>query len=229
MQTTRKVTAVKSATTKRALGSLLKNIVEGKDLLKLRSGAKLFSQVEAGNAIYFLQTGEVQLTVVSAQGREAVLAFLGPGDFLGEECLVANSRRTSTATSLQPSTVFRIEKHAMLQALHVDPKFSEKFVSSLLARSINLEEDLCEQLFNHSERRLACALLKLIRVGGHDKLQDTKLPKFTQKMLAAIVGTTPSKVSLFMSKFRKLGLIDYRGTGDITVKAERLTEAVLHD
>jgi hypothetical protein len=109
------------------------------------------------------------------------------------------------------------------------PKFSEEFVSPLLARNINLEEDLCDQLFNHSERRLACALLKLTRVGEHDTLQDTKLPKFTQKMLAEIVGATPSKVGLFMNKFRRLGLIDYRGTGDITVKAERLTEAVLHD
>jgi CRP/FNR family cyclic AMP-dependent transcriptional regulator len=229
MQTARQVTAVKWATTKRALDSLLKNIVEGKDLLKLRSGAKLFSQGEEGDAIYFLQTGKVQLTVVSAQGKEAVLALLGPRDFLGEECLVGNSRRTSTATSLQPSTVFRIEKRAMLQALHLDPKFSEEFVSSLLARNINLEQDLCDQLFNHSERRLACALLKLSRLGQHDKLQDTKLPKFTQKMLAEIVGTTRSKVNLFMNKFRRLGLIDYRGTGDITVKAERLTEAVLHD
>jgi CRP/FNR family cyclic AMP-dependent transcriptional regulator len=109
METARKVTAVKSARTKRALDSLLKHIVEGKDLLNLRSGAKLFSQVEDGDAIYFLEAGKVQLTVVSAQGREAVLALLGPRDFLGEECLVGNSRRTSTATSLQPSRVFRIE------------------------------------------------------------------------------------------------------------------------
>jgi CRP/FNR family cyclic AMP-dependent transcriptional regulator len=229
MQTARKVTAVKSAKTNRALDSLLKNVVERKDLLKLQNGAKLFSQGEEGDAIYFIQTGKVQLTVVSAQGREAMLATLGPRDFLGEESLVGNSRRTSTATSLQPSTVFRIEKAAMLQALHVDPRFSEEFMTSLLARNINLEEDLCDQLFNHSERRLACALLKLTRSGRHDKLRDTKLPKFTQKMLAEIVGTTRSKVNFLMNKFRTLGLIDYRGTGDITVKAERLTEAVLHD
>ena len=229
MQAARKVTAVKSAKTNPALNSLLKNVVEGKDLLRLRNGAKLFSQGEEGDAIYFIRTGKVQLTVVSAQGREAVLAMLGPRDFLGEECLVGNSRRTSTATSLEPSTVFRIEKRAMLQALHLHPKFSEEFLSSLLARNINLEEDLCDQLFNHSERRLACALLKLTRLGQHDKLADAKLPKFTQKMLAERVGTTRSKVNCLMNKFRRLGLIDYKGTGDITVKAELLTEAVLHD
>jgi CRP/FNR family cyclic AMP-dependent transcriptional regulator len=229
MQTARKVTTVKSAKTNPALNSLLKSVVECKDLLKLRNGAKLFSQGEEGNAIYFIRTGKVQLTVVSAQGREAVLAMLGPRDFLGEKCLVGNSRRTSTATSLEPSTVFRIEKRAMLQALHLHPQFSEEFVTSLLARNINLEEDLCDQLFNHSERRLACALLKLTRLGQHDKLADAKLPKFTQKMLAERVGTTRSKISFFMNKFRRLGLIDYKGTGDITVKAELLTEAVLHD
>ena len=229
MQTARKVTAVKSAKTNPALDSLLKNVVEYKDLLKLKEGAKLFSQGEEGDAIYFIQTGKVQLTVVSAQGRKAILAMLGPRDFLGEECLVCNSRRTSTATSLEPSKVFRIEKRAMLQALHLHPKFSEEFVTSLLARNINLQGDICDQLFNHSERRLACALLKLSRVGQYDKLPDAKLPKFTHKMLAEIVGTTRSKVNVFMNKFRKLGLIDYRGAGDITVKAELLTEAVLHD
>jgi CRP/FNR family transcriptional regulator, cyclic AMP receptor protein len=229
MHTARKVTAVKLAKTNPARDSLLKNVVEGKDLLKLRNGAKLFSQGEEGDAIYFIRTGKVQLTVVSAQGREAVLAMLGPRDFLGEECLVGNSRRTSTATSLEPSTVFRIEKRAMLQALHLHPRFSEEFVTSLLARNINLEEDLCDQLFNHTERRLACALLKLTRLGLHDKQPDAKLPKFTQKMLAERVGTTRSKVNCLMNKFRRLGLIDYRGAGDITVKAELLTEAVLHD
>ena len=229
MQRARKLTGLKSAKVNPSVESVLKNIVAGKKLVRLRKSAKLFSQGERADAIYFIQTGKVQLTVVSAQGKIAVLDTLGPRDFLGEECLVGNSRRTSTATSLQPSTVFRIEKHAMLQALHLDSKFSEEFVSSLLVRNINLEEDLCNQLFNHTEKRLACALLKLTRLGEHYKLQDAKLPKFTQKMLAEIVGTTRSRVNLFMNKFRRLGLIDYRGTGDITVKAERLTEAVLHD
>jgi CRP/FNR family cyclic AMP-dependent transcriptional regulator len=229
MQTARKTTAVKSAKTRSALGNLLQDVAESKDLFKFQNGAKLFSQGEVGDAIYFIQTGKVQLIAVSAQGREAVLATLGPHDFLGEECLVGNSRRTSTATSLKLSTAFKIDKRSMLEALHLHPKFSREFVTSLLARNINLEEGLRDELFNHSERRLACTLLKLSRSGRRDKLPDAKLPKFTQQMLAEIIGTTRSKVSVLMNKFRKLGLIDYRGAGDITVKAELLTKVVLHD
>ena len=117
----------------------------------------------------------------------------------------------------------------MLKALHLDRRFSEVFMNSLLARNINLEIELSDQLFNHSEKRLACALLKLTRHVRPEKLPNAKLPKITQKMLAEMIGTTRSKVGVFMNKFRKLGLIDYRGTGDITVNAERMTEAVLHD
>jgi CRP-like cAMP-binding protein len=117
----------------------------------------------------------------------------------------------------------------MLEALHLDARFSESFMNSLLARTIDLEEDLSDQLFNHSEKRLACALLKLTRQREHDKLPNAKLPRISQKMLADMIGTTRSKVGGFMNKFRKLGLIAYKGTGTITVKAERMTEAVLHD
>ena len=208
MQTARKVVAVKSTNTHAALNSLLKNAVEGKDLLKLRTGTELFSQGEEGDAIYFIQTGQVLRTVVSAQGKKALLTKLGPRDFLGEECLARNSRRTSTATSLEPSTVFRIEKRAMLQALHLHPKFSDGFVASLLARNVNLEEDLRDQLLDQGERRLAGALLKFSRYGKHDKQPDAKLLKVTQKVLAEIGGTTRSKVYFFMNRFRALGLID---------------------
>src|SRR6267143_797203 len=165
MQTTRKVAALKSAKNGSALERLLESIVDGKDLSNLRKGAKLFSQGEEADAIYFIQTGKVRVTVVSAQGKEAVLATMGPGDFLGEECLVGHSLRTSTATSVEPSTVFRMKKRAMLQALHVQPGFSEEFVASLLARNVNLEEDLCDQLFNHSEKPLARVLLRLSGFG----------------------------------------------------------------
>jgi CRP/FNR family transcriptional regulator, cyclic AMP receptor protein len=228
MQRTMRPRALKSAKAAITLDSLLRNIVEGKDLLKHRKGAKLFSQGEEADAIYFIQTGKVQLTVVSPQGKKAALAMMGPRDFLGEECLVGDSRRTSTATSLGSSTVFRIEKHAMLQAIHLQPEFSADFVASLLARSVNMEEDLCDQLFNHSELRLACALLKLSRAGRHARLPDVKVPAVTHKKLAEIVGTTPSKIIFFMNKFRKLGLIDYRGDGDVKVMSERLTDMVLH-
>ena len=184
---------------------------------------------DQADAIYFIQTGKVKVTVVSVQGKEAVLAMVGPREFFGEGSLVGQPLRISTATTTESSTVFRVEKQAMLQALHAQSDLSEKFTAALLSRNINLEEDLCDQLLNHSERRLACALLKLSRLGQHHKLPDAKLPKFTQKMLAEIVGTTRSEVSSLMNKFRTLGLIDYSGAGDITVKAELLTEAVLHD
>jgi CRP-like cAMP-binding protein len=197
--------------------------------LKLRKGVKLFSQGVKADGIYFIKAGKVRVTVISAQGKQAVLAVLGPRDFLGEGCLAGDSVRTSTATSVGLSTVFRIEKRAMLQALHRQPEFSEKFMASLLVRHVNLEEGLCDQLFNHSEKRLACVLLKLARFGQHDKLPNTKVPGLTHKMLAEIVGLTRSRISFFMNKFRKLGLIDYKGDRDIIVRTELLTDVVLHD
>src|SRR4030095_9451717 len=210
MQRTMKARARRSEKADLTVESLLGKIVKGKELLKRRKGAKLFSQGEEANAIYFIQTGKVQLTVVSPQCKKAVFATMGPRDFLGEECLVGDSRRTSTATSAGPSTVFRIEKRAMLQAIHLQPEFSADFVASLLARNVNMEEDLCDQLFNHSELRLACTLLRLSRAGRHAELRDVKIPGVAHKMLAEIVGTAPSKIVLLMNKFRNLGLIDYR-------------------
>jgi CRP-like cAMP-binding protein len=207
--------------------SLLGKILKGKALLKTRKGARLFSQGEEADAIYFIQTGKVQLTVVSPQGKKAVLGMMGPRDFLGEECLVGDSRRTSTAKTLEPSKVFRIEKRAMVQAIRLQPEFSKEFVASLLARNVNMEEDLCDQLFNHSELRLACALLKLSRESHHTRLRDVKVSGVTHKKLAEIVGTTPSKIMFFMHKFRALGLIDYKGDGDIKVMSERLTDMVI--
>jgi len=229
MQRARKFTGLKSAKVNPSVESVLENIVAGKNLVRLRKSAKLFSQGEKADAIYFIQTGKVQMTVVSAQGKKAVRDTLGPRDFLGEGCLVGDSVRTSTATSMQPSTVFRIEKRAMLEALHVHREFSENFVASLLARNVELEENLCDQLFNHSERRLARVLLRLSRFGQHDKLPDTKVPRLTHKALAEILGTTRSRISFFMNKFRVLGLIDYKRGGEITVMAELLTDVVLHD
>jgi CRP/FNR family cyclic AMP-dependent transcriptional regulator len=228
MQRTMKPKAPRAAKAATTVDSLLGNILKGKELLKRRKGATLFSQGEEADAIYFIQTGKVQLTVVSPQGKTAALAMMGPRDFLGEECLVGDSRRTSTATSLGSSTVFRIDKHAMLQAIHLQPEFSADFVASLLARSVNMEEDLCDQLFNHSELRLACTLLRLSRAGQRAKLPDVKVAAVTHKQLAEIVGTTPSKIIFFMNKFKKLGLIDYRGDGDVKVMSEPLTDMVLH-
>jgi CRP/FNR family cyclic AMP-dependent transcriptional regulator len=230
MQGSRKTTRHRSVKVDLSLESLLENIVGGKELLQLRKGATLFSQGEEADALYFMQTGKVQLTVVSTQGKKAVLATMWPRDFFGEECLVAHSRRMSTSTSLRLSTVFRIEKRAMLQALHSQPRLSEQFIASLLVRNVNLEGDLCDQLFNHSERRLASLLLNLSRFGPHGKLPDAKVSNFTHKMLAEIVGTTRPRISFFMTKFRKLGLIQYhKGNTDIIVMADALTDSILSD
>jgi CRP/FNR family cyclic AMP-dependent transcriptional regulator len=227
MGRTRNAKALKSEKADLTVKGLLGKIVKGKALLNRRKGAKLFSQGEEADAIYFIQTGKVQLTVVSPQGKKAVLGMMGPRDFLGEECLVGHSHRTSTAKTLEPSKVFRIEKRAMLQAIRLQPEFSEEFMASLLARNVNMEEDLCDQLFNHSELRLACALLKLSRASQHTRLRNVKVPGVTPQKLAEIVGTTPSKIMFFMHKFRKLGLIDYGGGGDIKVMSELLTDMVI--
>jgi CRP/FNR family transcriptional regulator, cyclic AMP receptor protein len=181
--------------------------------------------------MYFIRTGKVKVAVASARGKNAVLALLGPRDFFGEGCLVGRtSARTSTATALEPSTIFRIGKRAMLQAFHNEPRFAETFLTAVLARSVNLEEDLCDQIFNHSEKRLARVLLKLSRFAPHDKLANITVPKMNQETLAEIVGTTRSRINVFMTKFRKLGLIEYhKGNTDITIMAEALTNSILHD
>jgi len=206
---------------------LLENIVEGKTILQLGKDVKVFSQGDSAEAIYFIQTGKVKVTVVSAIGNEAVLAILGPRGFLGEGCLVGQTLRVSTATAVQSTTIFRIERRAMLRALHAQPELSEKFTASLLARNIDLEEDLCDQLFNHGEKRLARVLLKLARFGQHDATPAAKMPRVSHETLAEMVGTTRSRITHFMNKFRKMGLIDYNG--EITVRAELLTDVVLHD
>jgi CRP/FNR family transcriptional regulator, cyclic AMP receptor protein len=206
---------------------LLENIDDGKTILRLQKDGIVFSQGDPAEAMYFIQTGKVKITVVSAAGKEAVLAMFGPRGFLGEGCLVGQTLRMSTATAIQSSTLFRIERRAMLRALHAQPELSEKFMASLLSRNLDLEEDLCDQLFNHSEKRLARVLLKLARFGQHETLPAAKMPRMSHETLAEMVGTTRSRVTHFMNKFRTLGLIDYNG--EITVRAELLTDVVLHD
>lgn len=209
--------------------NLLKNIVEGKHILQLPKNTPVFNQGAAADAIYFIQVGRVKVTVLSAQGKEAILAMLGPHDFFGEGCLVGQSLRISTATTTESSTVFRVQKQAMLRALHSQPELSEKFTAALLARNIDLEEDLCDQLFNHTEKRLARVLLKLSRLGQQADIPDAKMPRLTHETLAEMVGTTRSRITVFMNKFRKLGLIEYTGKGEITVREELVTDVVLHD
>ena len=228
MQKLTKTTKLKSAEIDPYVESMLEKIVEGKKILKLRTGIKLFSQGAETNAIYFIQSGAVKLTIVSLEGKEAVLAMLGPRDFFGEGCLVGQSLRISTATTTESSIVFEIQKRAMLQALHDYPELSEKFVASLLVRNIDTEEDIGNKLFNQTEKRLARVLLKLSRYGQHDFLPDTKLTQLSDETLADLVGTTPARISHFLNKFRKLGLVHYHYNGKIVVRAEMLSDMVLH-
>jgi CRP/FNR family cyclic AMP-dependent transcriptional regulator len=229
MQEAKKITKLNFTGIDSHVESLLKSIVVGKHVLELQKNTPVFSQGDQADAIYFIQTGKVKVTVVSAQGKEAVLAMLGPREFFGEGCLIGQPLRISTASTTESSTVFRVQKQAMLQALHAQRELSEKFTAALLARNIDLEEDLCDQLFNHSEKRLARVLLKLSRFGQHADMPDAKMPRLTHETLAEMVGTTRSRITFFMNKFKRLGLIEYTGTGDVTVRDELMTDVVLHD
>jgi CRP/FNR family transcriptional regulator, cyclic AMP receptor protein len=207
--------------------TLLKEISKGKRAITLQSGKKVFSQGDPADAIYFLQTGRVKVSVISSAGKEAVLSLLGPQSFFGEGALVGQSLRMSTVTTVEPITMLRVEKRAMLRALHSWVDLSESFIASLLKRNIDLEEDLCDQLFNHSEKRLARVLLKLARLHEHAVAVDATVPTLSHETLAEMVGTTRSRITGFMNKFRKMGLIEYNGK--LVVKAELLTDVVLHD
>jgi len=209
------------------VSSLLQAITTGKTTLTPAKGTRIFSQGEKSDAVYFIESGKVKISVVSPRGKEAVLVILGTRDFFGEGCLVGQPLRISTAIALEASTLFRVEKDTMLQALARQRNLSERFIASLLVRNINLEEDLCDQLFNHSERRLARVLLKLARMRQHDALPDAGVPLLSHETLAEMVGTTRSRITYFMNKFRKMGLIDYNG--DLTVRIELLTDVVLRD
>jgi len=228
MSTTKtKKASVRASSVDPYLENLLKGIDDGKTILRFQKDGTVFSQGDAADAIYFIQTGKVKITVVSSAGKEAVLAMLGPRSSIGEGCLVGQSLRIGTATAIQPTTLFRIERRIMLRALQAQRELSEKFTASLLSRNIDLEEDLCDQLFNHSEKRLARVLLKLARFGQAETIPEAKMPRVSHETLAEMVGTTRSRVTHFMNKFRTLGLIDYNG--EITVRSELLTDVVLHD
>ena len=209
------------------VATLLLGITAGKQELTFRKNEKIFRQGEPADSIYFIQTGRIKVSVVSSAGKEAVLAIAGPHDFFGEGALVRQSLRVSTAEVLEPSTLFRVEKRAMIRALHEQAELSEKFMASLLTRNIDLEEDLCDQLFNHSEKRLARVLLKLARLREHTVLSDASVPMLSHETLAEMVGTTRSRITHFMNKFRTMGLIEY--DGELTVRTELLTDLVLHD
>jgi len=185
----------------------------------------IFSQGDPCRNVFYIQKGGVRLSVVNETGKEAVVAVLRPGDFFGEGCLAGQPIRIGTATAAAHTVALVIEKAEMVRVLHTEHEFSDRFITFMLARNIRIEEDLVDQLFNSSEKRLARTLLLLARYGKEDKLQRV-LPKVSQEMLAEMVGTTRSRVNFFMNKFRKLGFIKYNGGLQID---NSLLSVVLHE
>jgi CRP/FNR family transcriptional regulator, cyclic AMP receptor protein len=194
-------------------------------VVRFATGATVFAQGGQAKSVFYLQSGRVKLSVLSATGKQAVVAMLGPGDFFGEGCLAGQPQRMSTATAMGPATVLRIQKRDIVRMLHDHAEFADRFLAHMLARNIRIEEDLVDQLFNSSEKRLARTLLLLARYGKEDTPQRT-LPMLSQETLAEMVGTTRSRVNFFMNKFRKLGLIEYNGGLKIN---SSLINIVLHD
>jgi CRP/FNR family transcriptional regulator, cyclic AMP receptor protein len=204
----------------------LKKVVGGKTSRDYRSGEAVFSQGDKADAVYYIQSGKVKLTVVSKRGKEAVVALLSEGSFFGEGCLAGQPFRMSTASTVQRCLVVQVQKLAMLSLLHQDPEFAEKFLQYLLSRNIRMEADLVDHLFNSSEKRLARLLLLLANFGQESK-PIPLVAKMSQETLAEMIGTTRSRVSFFMNRFRELGFIDYDG-GGMHVHSS-LVSVVLHD
>ena len=203
----------------------LANVGAGKTILEFEKNQNVFAQGDVADTVFYIQKGKVKLTVLSEQGKEAVVAILEPGQFFGEGCMNGHKLRISTTAAMEDSVITSITKEAMLAALHDEPKFSEMFMAYLLTRNSRIEEDLIDQLFNSSERRLARMLLLLANFGKEGSPQPIS-PNISQETLAEMIGTTRSRVNHFMNKFRKLGLIDYNGHIEVH---NSLLSAVLHE
>jgi CRP-like cAMP-binding protein len=199
----------------------------GKTVVNLKEKDAAFSQGDEANAVFYIKKGKVQLTVVSKAGKEATLGILSAGEFFGEGSLGRQSLRMGSATAMTDCELLRIEKKEMMLALHREHEFSDLFVAHLLARNIRYEEDLVDQLFNSSEKRLARVLLMVAHF-GKEGVPETIVPKISQEMLAEMIGTTRSRVSFFMNRFRKLGFIDYEGGTGLQIHSSLLS-VVLHD
>ena len=194
-------------------------------VVEFRRAETIYSQGDPAKHVIYIQKGGVQLSVISPTGKEAVVAVLGSGDFFGESSLAGHSVRMGTATAMTPTTALLIDKNEMLRVLHAEHDLSDRFIAYVLARNIRVEEDLIDQLFNSSEKRLARALLLLARYGKQGPAQQV-LPGISQEMLAEMVGTTRSRINFFMNKFRKLGFIEYNG--GLRINNSLLT-VVLHE
>jgi CRP-like cAMP-binding protein len=199
----------------------------GRTISKYRTNQIVFSQGDPADSAFYIHDGKVKVSIASEQGKEAVIAILGPNEFCGEGCLTGQPRRVATATAMTKCVIMHLAKATIIRALHDEPAFSEMFVSHLLARTMRVEADLVDQLFNSSEKRLARALLLLANFGKEGK-PETIIAKVSQETLAEMIGTTRSRVSHFMNKFRRLGFIDYNGAGNMEVHSS-LLNVVLHD
>jgi CRP-like cAMP-binding protein len=206
-------------------GAFLESAGAARRVVAYPKGKTVFSQGQPSDAVMYIQKGGIKISVLSRTGKEAVVAMLGRGDFFGEGALTGQAIRIGTATATTLTTVLIIEKAAMLQLLHDEPTFSERFISYMLARNIRIEADLVDHLFNSSEKRLARALLLLARYGDQGG-PERRIPKISQETLADMIGTTRSRVNFFMNKFRDLGFIEYNG--DIKINISMLS-VVLHD
>ena len=206
--------------------AFLATIGEGRRFVLFPKKERVFAQGDAADAVFYVQTGKVRLSVVSKTGKEATIRILGEREFFGEGSLAGQPLRMDSATAMTDCAVLRIEKKAMMEALHREHAFSDLFVTYLLARNIRYEEDLVDQLFNSSEKRLARVLLLLAHFGKESK-PETVIPKISQEVLAEMIGTTRSRVSFFMNRFRKLGFVNYDETG-LEVHGS-LLNVVLHD
>src|SRR4029453_3847632 len=203
----------------------LARVGEGKTIVEFRKDQVVFAQGEVADAVFYIQKGRVKVVVISEHGKEAVVGILGPGQFFGEGCMNGHSLRIATTTAMEACLITVITKAAMLAALHDQPKFSELFMAYLLTRNSRIEEDLIDQLFNSSEKRLARLLLLLANFGKEGSPQPIS-PNISQETLAEMIGTTRSRVSFFMNKFRKLGFISYNGKIEVN---SSLLNAVLHE
>ena len=197
----------------------------GRTIVKYRRNQVVFAQGDAADAVFYIEEGRIKVTVVSDQGKEAVVAIHGKGDFFGEACLTGQPRRLATATAMTDGVIMRLDKASIVRVLHDEPKFSDMFMSYLLTRTVRVEADLVDQLFNSSEKRLARVLLLMANFAKEGR-PETVITKMSQETLAEMVGTTRSRVNVFMNKFRKLGFVEYNG--EMTVHSS-LLNIVLHD
>jgi CRP/FNR family transcriptional regulator, cyclic AMP receptor protein len=198
-----------------------------KTIVEYRRGETIFTQGDPCEHVMYIQSGGVKLSVLSNTGREAVVAMLGPGEFFGEACLAGQPLRLGTATALTPSVILLVDKEEMVRLLHEQHAMSDRFITHMLSRNIRIEEDLLDQLFNSSEKRLARTLLLLARYGKQDKPARV-VPKISQETLAEMVGTTRSRVNYFLNKFKRLGFIEYNGEIPLKINSSLLS-VVLHD